>query len=194
MEVAGTIGQATSAPPRFLMPTIRSRSVPTLIWRDRRSTRARRSRPAGVQRRLGSAPSVAASGLTTTVPAVELGVADDDGGGRAAAVGGLHLRLHAATVERPVGAIPARRNSSVIARAGGTAGGVDHEHVDRRAGGIEHLLVVAGEQRAVEAEGEADARASADRRAPRPGRRSGRRRRGRSGRCRASRRRTRTSC
>ena len=87
----------------------------------------------------------------------EFVVADDHRVVGAAAVGELHLRLHRAVVVAAVGGEPG------VAEVGGEHGrlapadDVDDERVERTLDGGEHALVVAGEQRAVEPEGEADA-------------------------------------
>ena len=111
-----------------------------------------------------------------------------------AAVGGLHLGLHAAPVVRPVGRAPGPPHLVGDHERLASAGGVDDEHVDRRVRRRRtrprrRRPAACGRRR-----GRSRRRGSAGRRAPRRGRRSDRRRRARSGRRRACRRRTRTSC
>ena len=87
----------------------------------------------------------------------QLVATDDDGERRAAAIGHLHLGLHAAVLVGPIG------GETGGAQLGGEpqrlepTGGVDDEHVDGERLDGEHALVVAGQQRAIEAEREADA-------------------------------------
>ena len=88
----------------------------------------------------------------------ELVAAHDDGHVCAAAVGGLHLALHAATLVGPVGRDPSTAELVGDEQCLLAARGVDDEHRDVRRGGIEHALVVAGQQRAVDTEREPDAR------------------------------------
>ena len=54
--------------------------------------------------------------------------------------------------------MPARRSSLGETQCLAPAGGVDDEHLDGLGDGREHALVVARQQRAIDAEGEADAR------------------------------------
>ena len=122
-------------------------------------------------------------------------VADDHGDGRAAAVGGLHLGLHAAPVVGPVGRAPgaahlvgdrpAPPRPPVVSTTNTSTARVRRRRTRPR----RRRPAACGRRR-----GRSRRRASAGRRAPRRGRRSDRRRRARSGRRRACRRRTRTSC
>ena len=103
----------------------------------------------------GSSPR---SGRTTTVPAARSSSPTITRDGGAAAVGRLHLRLHAAAV---VGAVGRTAGAAQLVREHQrltAAGGVDDEHVDRPVGCGEHALVVARQQGAVDADGEPDAR------------------------------------
>ena len=134
-------------------------------------------------------------GLTTTVPAASSSSPTMTAMRGTAAVGELHLRLHRSVVEAAVGRRGRRARSSAVMRdALEPAGHVDDERVEGDGVGGEHALVVAGEQRAVDAEREARRRAWPARRAPRRARRSGPRHRARSGPSRACRPGTRRSC
>src|SRR3954469_1294726 len=86
----------------------------------------------------------------------ELVAADDDGDRRAAAVGDLHLRLHAAVLVRAICGEAGGAKFGGQSQRLEAACGVDDERVERRRPSRKDAFVVASDQRAVEAQRKTD--------------------------------------